>query len=80
MLQAVTMIDPAMGWFEIVEYDEKKVATIADLVEQMWLAWYPQPSIIMYDKGKEFLGHAFKNNLIQDTYDIKSKVATMTHL
>ena len=70
------MIDPATNWFEIAEYDDKKAATIADLVEQTWLARYPRPSIITYDKGKEFLGHAFKNSLIRDTYGIKAKVAT----
>ena len=41
MLQAVTMINPATGWFKIVKYDDKKAAEIADLVEQMWLAQYP---------------------------------------
>ena len=45
-------------------------------MEQTWLARYPRPSIITYDKGKEFLGHAFKNSLIRDTYGIKAKVAT----
>ena len=69
------MIDPATGWFEIVEYDDKKAATIADLVEQTWLARYPRPNIITYDRGNEFLGHAFKNSLIRDTYGIKAKKA-----
>ena len=70
MLQAVTMINPATGWFEIVEYDNKRAAKIVDLVEQMWLARYPRPSIIMYDQGKEFLGQAFKNSFLQDMYGI----------
>ena len=70
------MINPVTNWFKISEYDNKKASTIADLVEQMWLARYPPPSIITYDKGKEFLGHAFKNSLIHDTYGNKAKVAT----
>ena len=70
------MIDPATNWFEIAKYDNKKAATIADLVEQTWLARYPRPSIITYDKGKEFLGHAFKNSLISNMYGIKAKVST----
>ena len=78
-LQAVTMIDPATGWFEIVEYDNRLAATIANLVEQMWLSPYPPPNIIRYDKGNEFLGHAFKNSLICNTYGIKAKVATMAN-
>ena len=40
-LQELTMINPVTNWFEIVEYDNKKAATIADLVEQTWLARYP---------------------------------------
>jgi len=36
-LKAVTMIDPATGWFEIVQYDDKKSITVANLVEQTWL-------------------------------------------
>ena len=76
ILQAATMIDPATGWFKIAEYNDKRAATIADLVEQSWLARYPRPSIITYDQGKEFLGHAFKNSLIRNTYGIKAKIAT----
>ena len=30
-LQAVTMIDPATGWFEIHEYDDKRAITIANI-------------------------------------------------
>ena len=37
LLKAVTMIDPATGWFEIVQYDDKKSITVANLVEQTWL-------------------------------------------
>ena len=59
------MIDPATRWFEIVRYNEKQAAIIANLVEQTWLCRYPLPTIIMYDRGNEFLGHAFKNDLIE---------------
>ena len=40
-LQALTMIDPATRWFEIVEYDDKKSITISNLVEKYWLSRYP---------------------------------------
>ena len=33
----VTMIDPATGWFEIHEYDDKRSITVANIVEQKWL-------------------------------------------
>ena len=37
---------------------------------------YPCPTIIAYDQGNEFLGHALKNDLIEIEYGIKSKCAT----
>ena len=33
-LKYVTMIDPATGWFEIKQYDDKKSITVANIVEQ----------------------------------------------
>ena len=70
------MIDPATGWFEIVWYNDKQAATIANLVAQTWLCRYPGPTIITYDWLNEFLGHAFKNDLIKNEYGIKAKCAT----
>ena len=48
-LQAVTIIDPATGWFKIHEYDDKKAIAIANTLEQQWLAQYPSSSLIAYD-------------------------------
>ena len=76
ILKALTMIDPATGWFEIVCYNDKQAATIANLVKQTWLYRYPRPTIITYDRGNEFLVHAFKNDLIEKQYGIKAKCAT----
>ena len=70
------MIDPETGWFEIVWYNYKQAATIPNLVEKTWLCRYPCPTISMYDRGNEFLGHPFKNNLIENGYRIKTKCAT----
>ena len=39
----------------------------------MWLCRYPRPTIIMYDHGKESLGHALINDLIDNEYRIKAK-------
>ena len=36
--RCVTMIDPATGWFEIHQYDDKKSITIANIVEQEWFS------------------------------------------
>ena len=51
ILKSLTVIDPATGWFEIVQYNEKQAAKIANLVEQTWLCRYPLPTIITYDQG-----------------------------
>jgi hypothetical protein len=37
-LKCVTMIDPATGWFEINQYNDKKSIMVANIVEQEWLA------------------------------------------
>ena len=40
------------------------------------LCTYPLPTVIMYDRGNEFLGHVFRNDLIKILYGIKAKCAT----
>jgi hypothetical protein len=55
-LKCVTMIDPATGWFEIKQYDDKKSITVPNIVEQEWLTCYPRPSLITLDCGSEFIG------------------------
>ena len=37
------MIDTLIGWFEVVQYDDKIAITIANLVETTWLSRYPRP-------------------------------------
>ena len=75
-LKAVTMIDPATGWFEIAQYDDKKSMTVANIVEQVWLSRYPRPDICTVDRGGEFIGQGFKNELMKKEYGIKVKMAT----
>ena len=36
-LRCLTMIDPATGYFEVVEVDEKKADYIANMLEMHWL-------------------------------------------
>ena len=38
---AVIMIDPATGWFEIKQVEDKYAHTTAEAVEQIWLSRYP---------------------------------------
>jgi hypothetical protein len=40
------MIDPATGWFEIVEVPTKQADYIANLLEFNWLSRYPWPTEI----------------------------------
>ena len=43
ILKTLTILGLETGWFEIVQYNEKQAATIANLIEQKWLFRYPPP-------------------------------------
>ena len=51
------MIDPVTRWSKVTQYDDKKLVTITNLVETMWIYRYPWPSGIIYGHGSEFLGN-----------------------
>ena len=68
------MIYPETRWFEIVRYNDKQAAKIANLVEQTWLCIYPRPPIVVYDLKNKLLGQAFKIE-----YGIKAKFETMAN-
>jgi hypothetical protein len=53
--RCVTMIDPATGWFEIHQYNDKRSITVANIVEQEWFSRYPWPTQVTYDRGSEFI-------------------------
>ena len=46
------MIYPVTGWFEVTQYNNKRVMEIANLVKIMWLSGYPRPMDIKYDHRK----------------------------
>jgi hypothetical protein len=50
-LLALTMIDPATGWFEIVKDTNKSATSIQDLIHNTWLVRYPRPQFIAFDNG-----------------------------
>ena len=69
------MVDPTIGWFEIVEvpyynieeivsdkdnYIDKSLARISQLFNQAWLRWYPRPSKVVFDNGSEFKMHFYE--------------------
>jgi hypothetical protein len=72
--KAVTMIDPATGWFEIHQFDDKRAITIANIAEQQWFSRYPWPTQIIFDRGSEFMGHEFQEML--NIYGVKKKPIT----
>ena len=43
-------IDPVRGWFEITHCDYKRVITIENLVENMWMTRYLWQKEITYDQ------------------------------
>jgi hypothetical protein len=45
-LQAIAMIDPATGWFEIVQSETKTADIVANRVEIAWLSQCPWPTRI----------------------------------
>ena len=53
-LRALTIIDPATGWFEMKEISHPDAATTAAALDNVWLSRYPRPEIIGYDGGSEF--------------------------
>ena len=73
-LWAVTMIDPATGWFEIKQVDNKESHTVSEAVEQTWLTRYPWPTNIILDRGTEFMGE-FKR-MIKEDYGIRRRPIT----
>src|SRR5687768_16033783 len=70
------MIDPASGWFEIHQYDNKKLITVANIAEQKWFARYPWLTQVTFDRGSEFIGKDFQKMLVQG-YGIKRKQITV---
>jgi hypothetical protein len=74
--KCVTMFDPATGWFEMHQYDDKQSITIANIAEQEWFSRYPWPTQITFDRGGEFIGHEFQN-MIKNDYGIKKKPITV---
>ena len=70
-LWAITMIDPATGWFEMREIKTKSADVIANVLEMAWLSRYPWPTQITFDRGSEFKGEVIQ--LLSTDYGIKPK-------
>jgi hypothetical protein len=53
-LSALTCIDPATGWFEMIEVPGKTAEFIMEAFHDIWLCRYPRPQMVQSDNGKEF--------------------------
>ena len=74
VLHCMTMIDPATGWFEICEINDKAADEIANRLEFTWLTRYPWPTEIVMDRGKEFMAEV--RETLKNEYGISRKVIT----
>jgi transposase InsO family protein len=68
------MIDPATGWFEMQQIENKIAAEVADICEKTWFTRYPFPKQITLDRGTEFMAEFAK--MVKDDYDLKIKAIT----
>src|SRR5687767_12483623 len=74
--KCVTMVDPASGWFEIHQYDNKRLITMANIAKQEWFARYPWPTQVTFDRGSEFIGQDFQK-MLANNYGIQKKPITV---
>ncbi len=72
-LRAMTMIDPATGWFEIKDIKRATAEEASAAFDDVWLSRYPRPQYIGFDNGGEF-----KNvfNEMSINYGLKRKPST----
>ena len=73
-LHCLTMIDPATGWFEIVEIPSKRADYISNYLEITWLSRYPWPTEIVMDRGREFAAEVA--TMLKEDYGIHKKLIT----
>ena len=71
-LWCVTMIDPAIGWFEMVEIKTKCSDVIANIIVQMWLNRCPWPTKFILENGRELMAEF--SQMIQWEYGINKRL------
>ena len=76
-LKSVTIINTVKGWFEIAQYNDNIVISIAKLVQNTWLSRNPRPIEIMYDHVSAFIGNEFRKQPIETEYGIIAKPSTV---
>jgi hypothetical protein len=73
-LWCLTMIDPATGWFEMEQIDNKTAAEVANICEMTWFTRYPLPQRITLDRGTEFMAEFAQ--MVKNDYGLKLKPIT----
>ena len=73
-LHCLTMIDPATGWFEIVQIPNKQADEVINILEFQWLTRYPWPTEVIMDRGREFAGEV--SLALKHEYGIHKKLIT----
>ena len=77
-LWCLTMVDPAIGWFEMSQTPNKTAAEIADITKKTWCTRYPLPKRIVFDRGTKFMAEFSK--MRQNEYGLKRKPTTTRKL
>ena len=73
-IKALTIIDTATTWPELVWAKTKSSFHVARLMEMHWLSWYPWPKVVVHDNG-EFTGEEFQRLL--QSYGCRAKATTV---
>ena len=71
--RALTMIDPATGWFEVGYLRDQTADCCLDCFDKYWLSRYPRPEYIGFDNGNEY--KAVFDMMIRN-YQMKRKPST----
>ena len=72
-LRAMTMIDPATRWFEVVQIISPTAKECMEAFNNTWLCRYPRPTYVGYDNGSEWK-QVFKE--MCKNYGISPKTST----
>jgi hypothetical protein len=72
-LRALTMIDPATGWFEVKDVPDYTANSAQAAFDEVWLSRYPRPEVIGFDGGSEFK-QVFDE--MRKNYGMKKRVTT----
>jgi transposase InsO family protein len=74
-LWCLTMIDPATGWFEMHQIENKTAAKVADSTcKKTWFTRHPLPQRMILDRGTEFMAEFAR--MVKNDYGLKLKPIT----